>query len=79
MVVMLPPATALTGSEQERVPAAVDVHRAGAALGDAAAVFGAHEAEHVPQHPKQRRVGIDVDVVGRPLTVRRTIPLLPSL
>src|SRR5207302_10272485 len=50
---------------------AVDDHRAGAALRDAAAEFGAVELEVVPQHIEQRRlrrrrelVGLAVDVDG---------------
>src|SRR3954471_6268635 len=39
---------------------AVDVHRAGAALGDAAAVLRASEAQGVAQHPQQRRTRIGV-------------------
>src|SRR5262245_9378737 len=42
---------------------AVDMHGAGAALGDSAAVSCAHQADDVSQHPKQWRVGIDVDLV----------------
>ena len=34
----------------------VDVNRAGAALGDAAAVLGAGQADLLPNHPEQRRV-----------------------
>ena len=40
------------------------MHSAGAALSDAAAVFGARHAERVTQHPKQRRAGIDVGLTG---------------
>src|SRR2546421_5170374 len=40
---------------------AVQVHRARAALRDAAAELGAREAECVAQHPEERRVGRDVD------------------
>src|SRR6516225_6137693 len=43
---------------------AVDVHGAGAALSDAAAVFGANQSDRIAQHPKQRRVGFGIDVVG---------------
>ena len=46
---------------------AVDMHRAGAAGGDAAAEFGAGEFEMLAQHPKQRRVGRGIDLV--PLSV----------
>src|SRR5215471_21701126 len=39
------------------------MHGAGAALGDAAAVFGAGQSDRVAQHPQQRRVGIDIHLV----------------
>src|SRR6266851_2057808 len=42
---------------------AVDVHGAGAALGDAAAVLGAGEADLFADHPQQRRGRVDVDLV----------------
>src|SRR4029077_14969152 len=48
---------------------AVDMHRAGAALRNAATEFGAGHAEHIAQHPKKRHVtrrfegpGFTVDV-----------------
>ena len=64
--------TEFIGTWQERVGHAVDVHGAGAALGDAAAVLRAGHAERVAQHPEQRGVGFDVYVVslsvdGKPL------------
>src|SRR6202030_1625529 len=43
---------------------AVDVDRAGAALRDAATIFGAGHAERIAQHPQQRGVGLDVDVMA---------------
>ena len=52
MVVIFLPPTALTGTEHERMRHAVDMHGAGAALRDAAAVFGAGEADGVAQHPQ---------------------------
>src|SRR5262249_35071279 len=42
---------------------AVDMHGAGAALRDAAAVFGASYAKHIAQHPEQWSIATDVDVV----------------
>src|SRR5215831_10890317 len=42
----------------------VHMNRAGAALRDAAAVFRSSKADRVPQCPKERRVGLDIDVVG---------------
>src|ERR1700760_3062479 len=41
---------------------AVDMDGASAALCDAAAVFGAGEADILPDRPEQRRIGLDVDV-----------------
>src|SRR5882724_246447 len=37
---------------------------AGPALGDAAAIFGAGQSDRVAQHPKQRGVGVDVDLMS---------------
>ncbi len=54
--------TVPTGIEQERMHLAVDVHRAGAALRDAAAVFGAGQADVLADHPQQRRVVLDLHV-----------------
>ena len=42
---------------------AVDMHGAGATLGDAAAVFGASHTKHIAQHPQERSGIIDIDVV----------------
>jgi hypothetical protein len=39
------------------------MHCAGAAKRNAAAEFGAVHAEHVAQHPEERRVGVDIDPV----------------
>ena len=44
---------------------AVDVDGAGAALGDAATVFGTGQPDRLPQHPEQRSVGVDVDLMSR--------------
>src|SRR6185436_4098562 len=41
---------------------AVEVHRARAALCDAAAVLGSGEADLFPDHPEQGGAGIDVDL-----------------
>ena len=54
--------TSPTRIEQERCDLAVDVHRAGAALRDAAAVFGAGEADLLADDPQERRVGLDLHV-----------------
>jgi hypothetical protein len=42
---------------------AVDVDGAGAALGDAAAVFRTGQPQHVTQHPEERRAAVDIDRV----------------
>jgi hypothetical protein len=39
------------------------VNRARAALGDAATVFRAGQAQRITQHPQERGVGIDIDFV----------------
>jgi len=36
----------------------------GAALGDAAAILGAGQSDRVAQHPQQRGVGVDIDLMG---------------
>ena len=53
------PSTSDTGVMQERTGIAVDMHGAGAAGGNAAAVFRAGEIEMLAQDPQERRVGID--------------------
>src|SRR6185295_17549758 len=40
----------------------VQVHRAGAALGHAAAVFGSGQSDLLPDHPKERRIGFHLHV-----------------
>ncbi len=40
------------------------MHRAGAALRDAAAVLGSGEADLLADHPEQGRGRVDVDLVG---------------
>jgi len=70
-----------TGIEQERLTLAVDMHRAGAALRDAAAVLGAGETGLLADCPKQRRVGLHLKIThlavdvqlrhGRPPLSRR--------
>jgi hypothetical protein len=42
---------------------AVEMHGARAALGDAAAEFGAGQADDVAQHPQEWRIRLDVDLV----------------
>ena len=54
---------------------AVDVDGAGAALGDAAAVLGAGQADMLADRPQQRRVRIDVDCEAFPLIVRFAIAI----
>src|SRR5712692_1673085 len=43
---------------------AVEVHRTGAASCDATAVFGAGQPDLLPDHPQQRCIRVDVDLVG---------------
>ena len=63
MVTIFLPTAALAGNEHGARGDAVDMDRAGAALRDAAAVFGAGQADVLPDRPEQRRLGLDVDVV----------------
>ena len=55
------------GVTQERRGGAVDMHGAGAAQRHAAAELRAGHAEHVAQHPEQRRVAVDIDAVCSPV------------
>ena len=48
---------------------AVDVNRARAALGDAAAVFRAGETDMLADHPQEWRVTLHLHVVRRPIDV----------
>ena len=43
------------------------MHRAGPALGDAAAELRAGEAKLIPQNPEQRHVILDIHGMGRPV------------
>src|ERR1700746_2899752 len=43
---------------------AIDLHRAGAALCDAATEFCARQADNVAQHPEKRSIGLYVDLAG---------------
>ena len=49
---------------------AIDVHRARAALPDAAAELGAGQPDVIADHPQQRRLRVRVDGMHVPLTVR---------
>jgi hypothetical protein len=60
-----------TGAEHER-RARLDVDGAGAALGDAAPVFGARETEVVAKHPQQRVSGSTSTTRLWPLTLSMT-------
>ena len=64
MVVICLPAAALTGIEHERIATPSIWTVQAPHWRDAAAIFGAGQAERVPQHPQQGRVGLDLDVVG---------------
>jgi hypothetical protein len=52
---------------QERIGAPLTWTVQASALGDAAAVLRAGQPELLAQHPEQRRVRIDVDVLGFPI------------
>src|SRR5882724_9111314 len=49
---------------------AVEVHGAGAALSDAAAVLGARQADLLADHPQERRVGLDLHVTDAAVDVQ---------
>src|SRR5207302_2682786 len=71
---------ALDGAGGRRAGAnglAVDMDGAGAALGDAAAEFGAGEAERVAQHPKERHVAVDLDGLIAAIDVELNHPTAP--
>src|SRR5262245_6787954 len=57
-------ADAVDGGDAGADGDAVDMHGAGAAQRQAAAELGAGHAEHVAQHPEERRVAVDIDAVG---------------
>src|SRR5262245_60748960 len=56
---------------------AVDVHRAGAALRDAAAVLGAGQAHLLADHPQERRVGFHLHVTRPAIDVQLRHALPP--
>src|SRR5689334_19956670 len=49
---------------------AIDVHRAGSAQADAAAVLRPGKIELSPQHPEQRHLRLDVDAAGATIYVQ---------
>src|SRR5262249_8424115 len=53
------------GAGSHRLP--VDMYRAGAALGDAAAVFGSGEPDLLTQHPQQRSLVLDIEPMRGPV------------
>ena len=63
-VVISRPSSSATGVTHENTALAVDHHRAGAALAEAAAELRAVQLEVVAQHVEQRRLGIGVDLVA---------------
>ena len=75
VVISLSPSAPI-GVTQERIGSAVDQHRAGAALGKAAAELGAVETEIVAQHVEQRRIRLGRRRRIVPLTLRRRTMLL---
>ena len=62
MVTIALAASALRPASSRSARLAVDVHGAGAALGDAAAVLRAGQAELLAEHPQQRRVGLHLTI-----------------
>jgi hypothetical protein len=63
IVVMAALPTLSTGVTQERVAIPVQVDRAGAAEGQAAAELGAGHTQHIAQDPQQRGIAVDVDAM----------------
>src|SRR6202035_3505246 len=57
---------------------AVDVHGAGAALGDAATIFGAGQPDRVADDPEQWRVGFNVDVIRLSVDGKGNHTVLPN-
>src|SRR5207247_10403385 len=51
------------GDRTRTLHLAVDVHRAGATLRDAATILGAGETDLLPEHPQERRLRSDIDVL----------------
>src|SRR3954467_6003712 len=71
----------LDAADRDRARAhhfAVDVHRAGAALRDAAAVFGAREADMLADDPQERRVVLDAHVADLAVDVQLSHVSPPS-
>ena len=66
-VVILRPSSIRTGDDAGQDRLAVDHHRAGAALAEAAAELGAVQGEFVAQRVEERGVGIGVDLVIAPV------------
>ena len=71
MVVISAPATRDTGVAAGARRRAVHVHRARAALADAAAELRSLEIEHVAQHPEQRHIGRDIHRRGFSVDLER--------
>ena len=63
MVVIFLPAAALDRERARARRLAVDVDGAGAALGDAAAILRAGQADSLANHPEQRRIRFDVNLM----------------
>src|SRR5882757_4471981 len=58
---------------------AVDVDRAGAALGDTAAVFGAGQTNLLPNNPKKGRVSLDWHISYHSVDIQFCHGLPPSI
>ena len=67
MVVMVAPSASEIWTWQERTASPFDMHGAGAAFGDAAAVFRAGQPQLVAQDPEQRRLRLDIELVPLPV------------
>ena len=70
MVVIAPSATAVDRRHAGAHRLAVEMHRAGAAQRDAAAVLGAGQAEQIAQRPQQRHLRVGVDRIARPVDLQ---------
>ena len=78
MVVIVAPLSTPIGTEQERIGLTVDMHGASAALRDAASEFGSGQANRIAQRPKKGRIGLEIDLMLRPVDCKRDHRLAPA-